>query len=211
VGCEPTWDGEWDVVLGKAAQLFAGHNRLRVRLGGGPVTSVFTQRNRMSAYELAQLNIALMKEPLESPRMADFVANLDRINALAESSPGFVWRLQTEAGDATGLRPLGEDTLVNVSVWRDVESLNRYVYGSAHVGIMRRRKEWFERMREAWVVLWWVPRGHRPDVSEAIARLELLRAKGPTEDAFTFRHAFLPPDAARPGAPFELDDECPAT
>ncbi len=135
----------------------------------------------MSAYELAQLNIALMKEPLESPRMADFVANLDRINALAESSPGFVWRLQTEEGDATALRPLGEDTLVNVSVWRDVESLNKYVYGSAHVEIMRRRKEWFERMREAWVVLWWVPRGHRPKVSEAIAKLELLRAKGPTK------------------------------
>jgi len=94
----------------------------------------------MSAYELAQLNIALMKEPLESSRMADFVANLDRINALAESSPGFVWRLQTEEGDATALRPLGEDTLVNVSVWRDVGSLNKYVYGSAHVEIMRRRK-----------------------------------------------------------------------
>ena len=89
----------------------------------------------MSAYELAQLNIAVMKEPLESPRMADFVANLDRINALAESSHGFVWRLQTEEGDATALRPLGEDTLVNVSVWRDVESLNTYVYGSAHVRI----------------------------------------------------------------------------
>ena len=103
----------------------------------------------MSAYELAQLNIALMKEPLESPRMADFVANLDRINALAESSPGFVWRLKTEEGNATALRPLGEDTLVNVSVWRDVASLNKYVYGSAHVEIMRRRKEWFERMREA--------------------------------------------------------------
>ena len=81
----------------------------------------------MSTYELAQLNIALMKEPLESPGMADFVANLDRINALAESSPGFVWRLKTEEGDATALRPLGEDTLVNVSVWRDVGSLNKYV------------------------------------------------------------------------------------
>src|SRR5258706_2235998 len=113
----------------------------------------------MSAYELAQLNIALMKEPLDSPGMADFVANLDGINALAESSPGFVWRLQTEEGDATALRPLGEDTLVNVSVWRDVEFLNKYVYGSAHVEIMRRRKEWFERMREAWVVLWWSQEG----------------------------------------------------
>jgi hypothetical protein len=165
----------------------------------------------MSTYELAQLNIALMKEPLESPGMADFVANLDRINALAESWPGFVWRLKTEEGNATVLRPLGSDTLVNMSVWEDVESLNKYVYQSAHVEIMRRRKEWFERMREAWAVLWWVPRGHRPTVSEALAKLELLRAKGPTEAAFTFRRAFPPPDAAQPSTPFEFGDECPAT
>ncbi len=165
----------------------------------------------MSKYELAQLNIARMIEPLESPRMADFVANLDRINALAESSPGFVWRLKTEEGNATALRPLGDDTLVNISIWRDVASLNTYVYKSAHVEVMRRRKEWFERMREAYVVLWWVPRGHRPAVEEAIAKLELLRAKGPTRDAFTFRRAFLPPDAAQPGAPFAFGDECPAT
>jgi hypothetical protein len=165
----------------------------------------------MSAYELAQLNIALMKAPLESPGMADFVANLDRINALAESSPGFVWRLKTDDGNATALRPLGEETLVNVSVWKDIASLNQYVYQSAHVEIMRRRKEWFERMREAWVVLWWIPKGHRPTVSEAIAKLELLRANGPSGDAFTFRRAFLPPDASQPSAPFEFGDECPAT
>jgi hypothetical protein len=165
----------------------------------------------MSTYELAQLNIALMKEPLESPGMADFVANLDRINALAESSPGFVWRLKTDDGNATALRPLGEDTLVNISVWKDVEALNKYVYQSAHVEIMRRRKEWFERMREAYVVLWWVPKGHRPTESEAIARLDLLRANGPTQDAFTFRHAFPPPDAAQQDKPFGFGDECPAT
>jgi hypothetical protein len=165
----------------------------------------------MSKYELAQLNVARMKEPLQSPAMADFVANLDRINALAESSPGFLWRLQTEEGDATALRPLGEDTLVNVSVWKDVESLNQYVYQSAHVEIMRRRKEWFERVREAYVVLWWVPLAHRPDVSEATAKLELLRTKGPTQEAFTFRRAFPPPDAAKPSRPFAFGDECPAT
>jgi len=135
----------------------------------------------MSTYALAQLNVALMKAPLESPTMADFVAHLDRINALAERAPGFVWRLQTADGNATALRPLGEDTLVNVSVWSDVAALHAYVYQSAHVDIMRRRKEWFALMREASVVLWWVPRGHRPTVSEAIAKLELLRAKGPTK------------------------------
>ena len=149
----------------------------------------------MSAYELAQLNIAIMREPLESPGMADFVASLARINALAEDSAGFVWRLQTEEGDATAMRPLGADTLINISVWRDADSLNQYVYKSAHAEIMRRRQEWFERMREAHVVLWWVRRGHRPGTAEAIERLELLRASGPTQEAFTFRQTFPAPDA----------------
>ena len=112
----------------------------------------------VSAHELAQLNIALMKEPLESPAMAGFVDNLERINALADRSPGFVWRLQSDDGDATSVRPLGELTLVNLSVWRDLESLNQFVYRSGHVEIMRRRKEWFERMGEAFVVLWWAAR-----------------------------------------------------
>ena len=149
----------------------------------------------MSAYELAHLNIALMKEPLDAPGMADFVASLDRINAIAESSPGFVWRLQTDEGDATALRPLGENTLVNMSVWRDVDALNQYVYKSAHVEIMRRRKEWFDRMPEAYVVLWWVRKGHRPSIAEAAEKLKLLRANGPSEEAFTFRQAFAPPGA----------------
>lgn len=150
----------------------------------------------MSGYELAQLNIAVMKAPLESPDMADFVANLDRINALADTSPGFVWRLQTDEGDATAMRPMGEDMLVNMSVWRDLDALARFVYKSAHAEILRRRKEWFERMPEAFAVLWWVPGGHRPDVAEARNKLDLLRAMGPTADAFTFRHPFPPPDAS---------------
>ena len=153
----------------------------------------------MSAYELAQLNIAVMKETLDSPGMADFVANLDRINALAEASSGFVWRLQSDAGNATDFRPLGDTTLVNMSVWKDVESLNQYVYRSAHAEIMRRRNEWFERMKEVFLVLWWVPAGHRPGIEEAIAKLELLRANGPTEAAFTFKKAF--PAARRRASP----------
>ncbi|MFZ6843144.1 DUF3291 domain-containing protein [Undibacterium sp. RuTC16W] len=163
----------------------------------------------MSAYELAQLNIAVMKEPLDSPVMADFVANLDRINALAESSEGFVWRLQTEEGDATAVRPLGDETLINMSVWRDVESLNKYVYGSAHVDIMRRRKEWFERMQESYVVLWWVSKGHRPGLDEAIAKLALLRSAGPSEAAFTFKNPYAPPDAIQSRTPTSFDDTCP--
>lgn len=145
-------------------------------------------------HELAQLNIGVIRAPMDSPVMAEFANNLDQINALAEASPGFVWRLQTEAGNATAIRPFeDENLLVNMSVWRDVESLKAYVYDSAHVGFMRRRREWFELMKEAYLVLWWVPRGHRPDVAEAIARLELLKAKGPGPEAFTFAQPFPPP------------------
>lgn len=164
----------------------------------------------MSQFELAQLNIAVMKEPLESPAMADFVANLDRINALAENSPGFVWRLQTEEGDATAMRPMGDNVLVNMSVWRDVESLNDYVYKSAHVEIMRRRKEWFERMSQAYTVLWWVKSGHRPTIAEAALKLDILRQQGPSQAAFTFRNAFPPPGQWQ-AAGFGFDSECPAT
>jgi Domain of unknown function (DUF3291) len=165
----------------------------------------------MSRYELAQLNVGILTGPLDSPPLADFVANLERVNALAEQSPGFVWRLQTEEGDATALRPLGENMLVNMSVWKDVASLRNYVYRSAHAEIMSRRKEWFQRMREAYFVLWWVKEGHRPSIAEAISKLELLRTTGPTAEAFTFRQAYLPPDAPQARTPFDLGDECPAT
>jgi Domain of unknown function (DUF3291) len=167
----------------------------------------------MSAHELAQLNIGVIKGPMDSPVMADFAASLDRINALADRSPGFVWRLQTEAGDATALRPFDdENMLVNMSVWRDVESLNAYVYSSAHVDLMRRRREWFERMSEAFLVLWWVPKGHLPSVTEALARLDLLRLHGPTAQAFTFRQAFAAPDAPDTPAPLRraVGGTCPA-
>ena len=164
----------------------------------------------MSSYHLAQLNIARMQEPLDSPSMADFVNNLDRINALAEHAADFVWRLKSDDGNATSIRPLGEDVLVNMSVWRDVESLNDFVYRSDHAQIMRRRREWFERMREVYVVLWWVPRGHLPTVEEALEKLERLRAQGPTAEAFSFRQVYAPPDAPVPAQPFALGEDCPA-
>jgi hypothetical protein len=165
----------------------------------------------MSTYELAQLNIGIIRGAMDSPVMAEFAANLDRINALADASPGFVWRLQTESGDATAIRPFeNENMLVNMSVWRDVESLLEFVYHTAHLEILRRRREWFERMSEAYMVLWWVPRGHRPDVTEATGRLEALRRHGPHAEAFTFRQTFPPPD--EPAAePRGFAEECPAT
>ncbi|MEL6187003.1 MAG: DUF3291 domain-containing protein [Myxococcota bacterium] len=144
-------------------------------------------------HALAQLNIALMNAPLDAPEMADFVANLDRINALAEAAPGFIWRLQSEGGDATAFRPFGDEVLVNLSKWRDVDALRAYVYDTAHAEIMRRRREWFERMKKAHMVLWWVPSDHRPDLAEAAERLDALRRDGPTPKAFTFRDVFAPP------------------
>jgi hypothetical protein len=168
----------------------------------------------MSRFQLAQLNIGVIRGPIDSPVMAEFMANIDRINLLAEQSPGFVWRLQTEEGNATGIKPygvdIGDNTIVNMSVWEDVASLNHYVYKSAHVEILRRRKEWFERMQEQHMVLWWVAHGHRPSVEEALERLEHLRAHGPGEHAFTFRHNFPAPDAPAESSAPVPGDICPA-
>ena len=146
-----------------------------------------------SQYQLAQLNIAHLVAPVDAPELVDFVANLDRINALAEAAPGFVWRLQTPAGDATALRPFGDDYIVNLSVWDSMERLHDYVYRTDHTKIMRRKKEWFQRMDEAHMVLWWVAQGHHPDETEAKDRLQELRANGPSQLAFTFKHSFSAP------------------
>jgi hypothetical protein len=163
----------------------------------------------MSKFELAQLNIARLKAPLESPLLADFVANLDRINALAEAADGFRWRLMTEDGNATSLRPFGDDIAINMSVWRDLEALRSYVYQSAHVEIMKRRREWFDRSAEAYAVLWWVAAGHRPSIPEAVDRLQHLRTHGPSPTAFTFGTVFAAPDAAHPQR-FTSAAGCPA-
>ena len=164
----------------------------------------------MSNYQLAQINIAALKAPLDSPELKDFVDNLDRINALAEASDGFVWRLVGDGNDATSLRPLGENVIINMSVWRDVEALKAFAYQSAHAPIMRRRREWFTRMAQAYMVLWWVPAGHVPTLAEAAARLELLRRDGPTSAAFTFSEAFAAPDGTAAGAQTSFTDTCPA-
>jgi len=145
-------------------------------------------------YHLAQLNIAKLMAPIDSPQLSDFVANHDRINALAEDSPGFVWRLQTEDGDATSIDYFGSDQIVNLSLWDSVEALHYFVYRSAHVDIMRRKKEWFHKMGEAHMVLWWVPAGHILSVEEAAHKLNILREQGPTKAAFTFKKAFPSPN-----------------
>ena len=144
-------------------------------------------------WHLAQLNVARMLAPMDSPQLADFVANLDRINALADTAPGFVWRLQSEEGDATSIRYFGDDMLVNMSVWESVEALQDFVYRSGHVEIMRRRRDWFAKMDDAYVVLWWVPAGDRPTLEEADGKLRLFRERGASAAAFSFRQQFPAP------------------
>jgi hypothetical protein len=147
----------------------------------------------MPEYHLAQLNIAAMKYPMESAEMSDFAANLERINGLADSSPGFVWRLQTEDGNATEIRLFGEHTLVNLSVWHNLEALRVFVYDTAHAAIMRRRREWFDRMQQSHMVLWWIPATHLPSLEEARSRLEQLQENGAGPNAFTFSQPYSSP------------------
>ena len=147
----------------------------------------------MNAWHIAQLNVGRAIAPPGSPELADFMAALDRINALAESSPGFVWRLQSASGNATDIL-VSEDprALVNMSVWSSVESLFTFVYRSGHTAVMRRRREWFETPAQAHQVLWWIPAGHIPTIAEALERLEQLRREGPSERAFTFSRHYPP-------------------
>ena len=143
-------------------------------------------------HHLVQLNIARLKFPLDDPRMADFVARLDEINALADAAPGFVWRLQGDEGDATAIDFFGDDLLVNMSVWESLEALQDYAFRSDHRALLAARKRWFERMPEAYAVMWWVPAGTIPSLEEATRRLERLRADGPGPLAFTFSQPFAP-------------------
>ena len=148
----------------------------------------------MGLYHLAQVNIARMKAPLDSSLMSGFVARLNEINAVADASPGFVWRLQTDAGDATYLRPYDDDRILfNMSVWETADALRAYVYKSSHAEVLRQRRDWFEHFSGVYVALWWVPIGHFPGIDEAKKRLEQLQRHGPSQFAFDFK-SILPPD-----------------
>ena len=168
-------------------------------------------------YEVAQVNIARLRAPLESRELNDFVAALDPVNASADRAPGFRWRLQTDDGNATSVQAFEWDeagssgVIVNMSVWESVEQLADWVYGDMHRAVLRRRREWFLRVDDATVALWWVPAGHQPTTDEAEERVLYLRAHGPSATAFDFRHVFSPPgkdpSASAPGRPDWL---CPA-
>ena len=152
----------------------------------------------MRPFHLAQVNIGRFRAPLEDPVMEGFRAALEPINRLADGSPGFVWRLQTEDGNATAIRPYADDHLmaINMSVWETLEALQQFVYKSQHVETLRGRSQWFEPLAGSILALWWVPAGHIPTVTEAVERLEHLKAHGPTPHAFTFRTPFPPPGGA---------------
>ena len=150
----------------------------------------------MTTFHLAQANIGRFRAPLDDPIMEGFRTQLDPINALADRSPGFVWRLQTEDGNATAIRPYAGDDLmaINMSVWESLESLQQFVYKSRHVETLRGRKRWFEQAEGPILVLWWIPAGRIPTVAEAQERLQYLKEHGPTPHAFTFRTPFPAPD-----------------
>jgi hypothetical protein len=153
-----------------------------------------------------------MKAPLEDPLMADFVAKLDSINALADDSPGFVWRLQTDEGNATYLRPYDDDQILfNLSVWQTLEDLLRFVYRSAHVEVLRRRQEWFEKFDGSYLALWWVPDTHIPSVDEAKQRLEHVAVHGPTAFAFTLKDTFPSDEAVIEATDWSAFEPCPST
>jgi hypothetical protein len=165
----------------------------------------------MAEWHLAQINVGRLRAPMDDPMIARFAEALDPVNALADDAPGFVWRFQTEAGNATDFHVVEDDELfiINMSVWESIEALGDFVYRSDHTGFLRKRRDWFERFERAYLALWWVPAGHIPTVEEALARLDVIERDGPTEHAFTFRHPFAAPGTAE-AAVVDERDTCPA-
>ncbi len=151
----------------------------------------------MSNYQLAQVNIGRMRgKNIEDPIMAEFVENLDHINALAETSDGFVWRLKDESNNATHFSPYDDPrVIINLSVWRDLKSFEKFVYHSSHLEFLKRRAEWFEKFEKPHLALWWIPSGHLPTIADAVHKLDYLHAQGPSAEVFNFSLKFPPPDA----------------
>ncbi len=139
---------------------------------------------------LAQLNISrMLVEDINDPVMADFVAQLDEVNALAEASEGFVWRLKGDDNNATNFRPFDDDRIiVNLSVWDSIDALEKFAFDGRHVEVMRNRRNWFEKPTDAMVVLWHIEEGHTPSVQEAKERLEQLRREGASKEVFDFKY-----------------------
>jgi len=148
----------------------------------------------MGNHQIAQINVAQAKAEMDSDTMSGFVSRLDEINAIADKSPGFIWRLQTEEGDATSIRIFDDSLLiVNMSVWEDIEALKAFVYKSLHVELIRDREAWFNKLGTAHQALWWIPQSHIPTIQEAKEKLEHIRQHGPSQQAFTFGKYYMQP------------------
>jgi len=162
-----------------------------------------------SGWHLVQINIGRLVAPQGDPRVQPFFDALDRINALAEASPGFVWRLQDESGNAMGISYSPDPLLaVNMSVWRDADSLFEFVYRSAHTPVMARRRDYFQRFDGAYQALWWIEAGTVPSVQDGLSRLWLLDRFGPCPQAFTFKAQFPAPDQPAPPLDYQPDPWC---
>jgi Domain of unknown function (DUF3291) len=165
----------------------------------------------MKKLHIAQFNIGRMLGSLDGPVMRGFVERLDEINAIADGTPGFVWRLQTDAGNATYLRPYDDDMIiVNMSVWESVEDLRNFVFNGKHSELLRQRREWFEKLEKPITVLWWVPAGHIPSIDEAKKRLAYLQEHGPTPFAFSWRTSFPPDEEIVRSTDWSAFEPCPA-
>jgi len=163
------------------------------------------------SYQLAQCNIARAKEPLTHEIMAGFVARLDEINSLAEGAPGFIWRLKDDSGDATNIQAFDDPlVIVNMSVWESAEHLREFVYRSDHIQVMRQRRSWFERFDGVYLVMWWVPAGHRPTVEEAKERMAHRQRHGDSARAFSFAKLYPAPDQTDRTPLSDFSDPCPA-
>jgi hypothetical protein len=148
-------------------------------------------------FHLAQVNIGKIVAPMNSPQMAGFADNLDKINALAENSEGFIWRLKDDSNNATSIKVFEDDfLLINMSVWKNIDYLYKYVYQSAHADYLKRRKEWFEKMPEMYMALWYITETHIPNSTEAIERLQFLRSNGDSPYAFGFKTRYSAEEAA---------------
>jgi len=152
----------------------------------------------MSQYFIAEINIAKMKGvDINDPIMKEFVENLDAVNQIAEKSEGFVWRLKDENNNATSLNPYNDETIIiNVSVWKSIETLENFMYRTFHSDFLKRRKEWFLTYGSAHTAMWWIPEGHIPTMQEAVDKLSFLQTNGPSPNSFDFRHKFPAPSVS---------------
>ena len=165
----------------------------------------------MTRYNIAQVNIGRIRAELDDPMMAGFVNRLEEINALADASQGFVWRLAGTENNATYLRPFEDSWMIlNMSVWDSVEHLRQFVYQTSHRELLRQRNDWFERLTNVYAALWWVPAAHIPSVDEAKQRLAHLEKNGPTQFAFTFQKMFEPDEEFQRGIDWASFRPCPA-